>query len=525
MAFRNSLTSWLGRCWHWRWMRVFAIYFACFVAAVTGFHVWMNARGARSWKATREMLAKEGVEMDPSKVTGALVPASENFCAIPLLEGINLVMDRDPMKGEPAARRKALEALGVPAYHATHPRPPVVTGSVLAGEPPKLEVWAEWLRKTGHAMPVTDPGHPAREVLAALSYQDAAVAEMAAAVERPRATFQSEGRSLLAAESMVDLHLTHHSTMQGLVSGFVLRSLAAAESGEPGKAHEAARITARLAEAMADEPALFGLLSASTHASLLAYGTWNLCRNHCGTEQDFHKLQRDLERINLRDSTVKAFQGEAALAIRTIFKLQRSRDKTMLGLGGGGAEGVIYQVGLMAIPRGWFEMNASAMGEWHMNYAVIPLRDHDWPAALAAQARLERTLHDLREDNWERLEMHLARSWSSSLVPRLMIRAARAQSLVDQAVIACALERHWMERGSYPERLADLARPGERPLPLDVLSASGAWMGYRREDGRYLLWSVALDGTDNDGRRGGPKTERSDYKGDWVWDFQRDSAP
>ena len=56
-------------------------------------------------------------------------------------------------------------------------------------------------------------------------------------------------------------------------------------------------------------------------------------------------------------------------------------------------------------------------------------------------------------------------------------------------------------------------------------------MRYRKTaDGRYALWSVAFDGTDDGGKRtldakkpDETKFHNAAYLGDWVWDFPTQS--
>ena len=99
------------------------------------------------------------------------------------------------------------------------------------------------------------------------------------------------------------------------------------------------------------------------------------------------------------------------------------------------------------------------------------------------------------------------------------------QSLANQAVIACALERHRIENGSYPDSLDPLKLTDGKPLPLDVMSDKP--MGYRKTpDGKYALWCVGFDQKDDGGKRTLDQTqpERTkfsdeNYSGDWVWDF------
>ncbi len=102
-----------------------------------------------------------------------------------------------------------------------------------------------------------------------------------------------------------------------------------------------------------------------------------------------------------------------------------------------------------------------------------------------------------------------------------MLRAFQAQTYSQLAVTACALERHRLARGSYPESLAALA-PEFGPLPPDPMS--GQPFHYERTaDGRFRLWSIGWNGKDDGGTvalTGTPASKSRNInfeQGDWVW--------
>lgn len=97
-------------------------------------------------------------------------------------------------------------------------------------------------------------------------------------------------------------------------------------------------------------------------------------------------------------------------------------------------------------------------------------------------------------------------------------RFARAQTLTDQAVLACALERYRLARGQFPEQLQALAPAYLERGPADVIS--GEPMRYRRTpDGGFTLWSVGWHGADE----GGVPAAKADElrHADWVWEVGR----
>ena len=97
-------------------------------------------------------------------------------------------------------------------------------------------------------------------------------------------------------------------------------------------------------------------------------------------------------------------------------------------------------------------------------------------------------------------------------------RVAQRQTALDQARVACALERYRLRHKDYPEALAELSPELLDGIPVDV--PAGGPLKYRRQGRGYLLYSLGLDGKDEGGRVGlDPKQPgRLDpIRGDWVW--------
>ena len=89
---------------------------------------------------------------------------------------------------------------------------------------------------------------------------------------------------------------------------------------------------------------------------------------------------------------------------------------------------------------------------------------------------------------------------------------AHNQTLVNEGQIACALERYHLAHGDYPETLDALVPQFIEKLPHDIIG--GQPLHYRRsEGGKFLLYSVGWNETDDGGQDGG-----NDFaKADWVW--------
>jgi hypothetical protein len=88
------------------------------------------------------------------------------------------------------------------------------------------------------------------------------------------------------------------------------------------------------------------------------------------------------------------------------------------------------------------------------------------------------------------------------LVPairRVQNAADRAQQTQDNVILAFALARYQRDHGQYPKELAALAPKYLDRIPPDLFS--GEPLIYRPNENGYLLYSIGVNGKDEDGRR------------------------
>jgi ABC-type transport system involved in cytochrome c biogenesis permease component len=92
---------------------------------------------------------------------------------------------------------------------------------------------------------------------------------------------------------------------------------------------------------------------------------------------------------------------------------------------------------------------------------------------------------------------------------------AFAQTAVNQAVIACALERFHLANGRFPESLDELIPRFLDHVPFDLIR--GRPVIYQpADDGRYILRAVGPNGNDD------RKSKSSD---DWLWSYGTNTPP
>jgi hypothetical protein len=87
---------------------------------------------------------------------------------------------------------------------------------------------------------------------------------------------------------------------------------------------------------------------------------------------------------------------------------------------------------------------------------------------------------------------------------------AENQTKINQAALACALERFKNARGHYPESLDELKPVFMANIPHDIIG--GQPLHYHRASDKFVLYSVGWNQTDDGGTPGASREQ-----GDWVW--------
>ena len=106
----------------------------------------------------------------------------------------------------------------------------------------------------------------------------------------------------------------------------------------------------------------------------------------------------------------------------------------------------------------------------------------------------------------------LQQPWWAGASPSLVVFA---QTAVNQAIIACALERFRLDKGQYPQNLDELIPQYLPSIPNDVVR--GHPMFYQvTTNGLFILRSVGPNGIDD---RNKPSSD------DWLWTFPTNMMP
>lgn len=249
-------------------------------------------------------------------------------------------------------------------------------------------------------------------------------------------------------------------------------------------------------------------------------------RLHAWQEPQLATIQAQLAEVNLPPWVVVAFQMELAASVQTYESTPAERIADLFALGQVVSNNretktstfrrrlnsPIYLF-LKLAPRGWWYQNL-------VNCVGIKAKSSDG-FDLANGTISPRTFDQaLRDENqffehWSPFKLLAA--FSIPNYTKATQTTAYTQTLANEAQIACALERYRLAHGNYPETLDELSPQFIAQVPHDIIG--GQPLHYRRtDDGKFLLYSVGWNETDDGGE---PGTLTDVKKGDWVWQYPK----
>ena len=341
------------------------------------------------------------------------------------------------------------------------------------------------------------------------------------------------------------ISLPHYNALQVLVTTLRLRAVAELAAGQTPEARRDLALGFRLRGGMDHDPSVIAFLVDGTRVSTLMQPIWEGLEKRQWSAGDLDALQGELRGINFLHEFQRGLRGDRAFweaawpedlqnpaLVREI-----SRDMNNPEPSWSSVEGAIGRV-LPYLPRGWFEQNAALACRCLQTCGIDNVDPVHLLVPPARSREGDRQIQTI--PIW--LTTILART---SVAPfgSLALKAAQFQTIVHQAVAACALEKYALDHQTYPAALAALVPSYLDRVPDDVID--GAPMRYcLMVDGRYKLWSVGWNGSDEGGAIAWPpnRTWRRAHdpaatgqtqklptpakdQGDWVWQYAPAEPP
>jgi hypothetical protein len=241
-------------------------------------------------------------------------------------------------------------------------------------------------------------------------------------------------------------------------------------------------------------------------------------RLHGWQEPQLAAIQEQLKEINLPTIVIEAFKMEQAASSQTLITMSASEIGNIFYGNKKTAfmeklENPWYQF-LIFAPRGWIYQNmvtSARMIQGNINGVDV-----------ANELVSPRILNDVMRDV-DTTFKHISpyNYFAYNTIPnfvKVWQTTAHNQTMVNEAQIACALERYHLAHDDYPETLDALAPQFMEKIPHDIIG--GQPLHYRRmDDGKFLLYSVGWNEKDDGGQEPPIDFTKGNYytEGDWVW--------
>lgn len=519
--------------WWQRWL-VAPLYFLI-IAVFTPLALWgaiNNAAGEWKWRSARADLVARGEPLTMEQLLPPRPPDEQNFAMTPLLRPLldySLGRTNGPVWKDPAGWARLVQALRLPdpwyppgfsSRHATNdgrvdllalargirkradqPAP--------AGLPQDL-AQRYGLKLTNAAPPASEPKFDtnvtdaAQEVLDYVARFAPEMDEIATAARRPHSQFPVRWE-----EGFMTL-LPHLAPLKALTVMFEKRAAARVQKGDATGAFADTRTVFRLADSLASEPLLISVLVRIAQATIATRAAWEgLVAQHWDDAQ-LRTLQAAFAQMDFRTNLIFAFRGERVVANQT-YELWMSRPDLMNRFADAVGENAAQVPTGGRLARGLFRRNQVHQNRLY-DELIVRCQQPDWPRGVGLAPEDEQLLQRLGLDP-ATPNNTLARMLAPA-ISKADVKAARMQTTARLAEVACALERHRLRTGRFPERLEELVPALLAAVPIDPMD--GQPLRYRRkDDGWFRLWSVGLNGRNDEGKM--LRGEENDRNGDWAW--------
>jgi hypothetical protein len=485
-----------------------------FVVLVVLCYAEENYRGPKVWERCRTRLLNQGIQLDWHKLAPPKVTDENNFATTPFFATL---FDYEPGTFTPRDLNAYNLVAGFAQFEPPYADARRTTEMIIPMSLGHRINLAEVLRLIEQSKPQTNVtsekpeqagqrAETAMPLLAALGRFRSVLDELQNATSRSQARFNLN----YGEEYSWAVPQPHLPVLERISRILAWRGCAELAVENAPAAAQDAELIVDLASTLQSEPFRSSFLTRNVMLDNARQVLWEGLARHQWSRNQLSELQTRFERISLRD--IQAQLQLDRCAGNGVFEMVHQRPYIVKGWTFGSsltdkARGFI----LRNMPSGWMYLEQA---EYQNRFDACAV-----PAFALEQGRVYPKKFvpatPVSFAWWRhRLLADLVLSGSRFLCNK----ASLAQTGVNQAVIACALERYHIDKGQFPSSLEELSSQGLLNIPPDVIT--GQPMNYRRTpDGRFVLYSVGWNEQDDDGKTVvDPHTKALDpEQGDWVW--------
>jgi tetratricopeptide (TPR) repeat protein len=491
---------------------------ACLVTLIALLYAEEDWRGWHAWNQFKQAWEAKGEHFDFASAVPPPVPDNQNFAMTPVVASSYLfILDKNGRRISPL-NTNVVNRLNMTAVHNDQ-WPTNGTGNWQKSNVSDLSVWQNYYRtlavQTNEFSVPSQPQLPATDVLLALGKYDSVIEELREASRLPGSRFPLNYDS----ESPSAILLPHLTALRSCSQTLQLRSLAELQNGQPDKALADVKLALQLTDKIRTEPFLISHLVRIRMVNFTLQPVYEGLAEHKWPEAQIVALDAELAKLDFLTDYKLSMRGEMEDQGGTIEYLRRHPEQFFY-ISGNNYDNqalpfparIIWQL----IPGSVFYQNrlncARMMVEFYIPLADANQRTISPTLTRRADAAVEAVVR--QQNPYNILECMLLPPLGNAAK-----RFAYAQTSVDLARVAIALERYRLAHGEYPEALDTLSPQFIAKLPHDVIN--GQPLYYRRtSDGQFVLYSVGWNETDDGGVVGRIKYGTPDIsEGDWVWRY------
>ncbi len=503
-----------------------------------GLHYAFVRSGQVRWQRIEAKFKADGESLDFFSLYPPPITDDENFSAIEPLRGIRIPDGTSPEAIEAKKKREAIAAalkvLQTPS-RAGEKNPPLASWTQFPdpfqGATDNADEALTAIQKAGTLLPQTgEPSWAAIKV--ALEQHAPIILPLSEAAEKcHKAAFLPRLTRETLPKMLVSIPVPELNSAQTLANLLSFHCLVCLRSENDKAALEGLRAMLRLAEASDAAGTIIGHVVATTIRAQAMQVTHALLSQRRLGEPELITVQQEWQQQDLLSVHLRAMRSEIATNIDSINHLERDPAALPALLSTTSASS-----GKMIAPPQSYSLLIRMLLQ-HSKSAALEFSHEHFLSRLKTNGfrGYHATMHKARN------ELSTLRGWANTewLLPQLflysyfligeMITCQENQRL--QAILACALERHFIRHGSYPVTLEAL--DGDLRSGISLQNVNGEPMHYAPLPGaRYRLWSPGPDGKDDGGKFGSEIITRGfksltphnpNYLGDWVWRY--DPAP